>query len=525
MSSERLDYIRGFLDTLYTDDEFLNSFLDCIIDPQNNDGFKLLKNKGFEFQPGDYNLLGQLRVPNKHFEVRLAGGAYRFHTNENRFWELLVDSKAKAIYIDANLVENQTIDDEGHVCFAYAEYNFRLRFEVPWILGEERPNHFGFSGQITKADGASTQSILGHRIFPKGNAFSPDLPTNPDLPSSQTASEELMEKVDRFMRELTGKAYAVNIDLIETCRPNGGGSSSTSAANLSDAFLMLPSLPNGEELLTATNGVFSSAGLAFRATETSGKAWAAALGGVLGATGSLLTTSVKTRLVDDGQRRMTNDILIIKVRNVEDMLSEKGRELVNNVALSELRNRDFVDQVRKQFRDNYYIPWAKLNMNTYLRSAYWTMRKFWYNAWLNCYNKALAIRFDENMPKASMDALFKHFMEQRWATDVAPSRIKEISQEITDKEREHDEKIAAIDREKHLSEEDKEKKREDVRKEFKRQKEKLEEEQSKIDHETKDIDNRRKNEVTKKLLESIKHDAEEARQRELRRVRAEEKFH
>lgn len=71
--------------------------MQCYINPHENNGYDYMEKNEISFEAGDFDHFEKLRS-GPDFELRLAGGAYRFHKNKPGFWELLVDSKHKKIY-------------------------------------------------------------------------------------------------------------------------------------------------------------------------------------------------------------------------------------------------------------------------------------------------------------------------------------------------------------------------------------------------------------------------------------------
>ncbi|GIC84192.1 uncharacterized protein Aud_000006 [Aspergillus udagawae] len=516
MAAQRLEYIQKFLTTLYTDDDFLNDFLRCCSDPDENDGLKLLNEKGFAFQSGDIDLVDQLRAPTRDLLVlRLAGGAYRFRTNDAGFWELMVDSKEKLIYIDSKPVENTNVDKDGNVSFTHSDYTFQLQFQYPWIVGEKQPDRLGFSGKISKGAAATAQAIEGHRFFPFGNAFDSNPPRNPDMPYSQTAPEDVMEMVDDFREDLANKSLAVVIDLIDTrCQPD-------SQPQFVEIIKWQWRKPKGDEMLGGASVGLTALGFALRSIDYLGKGWDNLFGGAIGALGGALSQSVRSRWVEDDKRRMTNKVLCYKLEGLQTHLDTAAKQLVNGVPDTQLRNTEYIKQLRVQFRNDHYIPWAKGLMNDFIYNKYWLMHRFWKNEFLEGYKEALESRFDKHMPEASLNALFDSLLKQRWAEEVAPQKLEKLAQNLESREDEYKRNAAEIDKRDGLSDEARAKEKAKIKNKFEKDKEEIEKERSSIDKDTNDIKERVAKNEAEQLRKSIEQDTEKARQTEENRVKEE----
>ncbi|OJJ37865.1 hypothetical protein ASPWEDRAFT_171328 [Aspergillus wentii DTO 134E9] len=506
MSSERLAYIKNFLDTLYTDDKFLHDLLECCSDPAKNDGLKLLKEKGFTFKKGDIDLIDQLRAAKEDLHIlRLAGGAYRFHSNEAGFWELMIDSTKKAIYIDSKPVQNLHVDHEGNVCFTHSDYSLQLKFQFPWVLGQKQPDHLGFSGKIGK--GTTTKPIQGDRHFPGGNAFDSKLAPNSTSPSSQTAKEDVMVAVAGFRDDLADKSLSVAIDLVEQRKH------AEHVHDPEEYALFGPGKPrpSGDELAQGANAIITGAGFAIRSADIIGGPWGTIVGGVVGAAGSLLTTSVKNRIVENGKLRMTDRVLCYKLPGIDKIVAKETEKMANGVPETELKNEKYLDQLRKQFRDETYIPWARDQMDDTIHEKHSLMHKFWRTEFLTTYAKALETRFDEHMPPVSLDSLFKFYLDRRWGTEVALEKLKRLAADLKQHDDAYKRKLAEIDKQDHLSTEEREEQKKDAKKEFEKEKEEIEKKRRPIEEQTEDIKERVEKKADEALIKAIKADTDEKR--------------
>ncbi|KAJ6073178.1 hypothetical protein N7467_011263 [Penicillium canescens] len=244
-------------------------------------------------QLGDFDHFEKLRSgPN--FELRLAGGAYRFHKNEPRFWELLVDSKYKKIYVDGNLVENQAQDETGSILFTYSEYQFKVKFEVPWILGEKQPDRLQFSGTFWKQGENETkgQKIKGHRCFPWQNAFDLKQPTtNENIPSSQEPSPDVLAAASKLCETITGNSYSSWVDLIDSRRPKKPLPERRAVHLLPTVF----ATGMGDILIMATAVILSAVAFTFQRPSNNindDNTWKILVSGLVGRVATLLMNNV-----------------------------------------------------------------------------------------------------------------------------------------------------------------------------------------------------------------------------------------
>lgn len=404
------------------------------------------------------------------------------------------------------------------MCFTYSGYEFQLQFTFPWLLGEDQPDRLGFSGKIAK--GTATTAVQAHRCFPWGNAYDSNLPTNPDIPSSQTATDEMMDAVDDFRDDLASKSYAVGIDLIEARKP-AGKEEPVEYALVGGR----PRRPKGDELLQGTSVTLTALGFALRSADLLGKGWDSLFGTVIGAAGAAISNTVKSRFVDDDKRRMTNKVLCYELSGLQPLLDVQAKEMVNGVPETQLRNKEYIDQLYKQFRDNYYIPWARSMMSDFIYKKYGIMHKFWRSDFIATYEKALETRFDKQMPKASLNALFTSYMEQRWAENVAPKKLDWLARDLQHHDEVYRTKVADIDKRDDLSAEEKEDQKKVATNEFEKDKEDIEKKNRTIKKDTRDIKDRMNDNEADHLIENIRRDTEEARRTEEWRIRQEKGRH
>lgn len=138
------------------------------------------------------------------------------------------------------------------------------------------------------------------------------------------------------------------------------------------------------------------------------------------------------------------------------LLNVRAQELANGVPETELRKKEYLDQLRKQFRDGEYIPWARAMMNDYIYKKHGMMHQFWVNDFRATYTKALETRFDEHVPKASLNSLIASYLEQRWEEKVAPKKLDRLAADLKEHDDAYKKKLADIDKNDDLSTEEKE---------------------------------------------------------------------
>lgn len=98
--------MNSFLDKFYTDGRFLVGLVDALDEEK---GQEYLAQNGIRLNADDMKRLDVLSTPGPDFDIRFAGGAYRFQKSSHSFWDLIIDSANRKIYGEWKMLGPKTV--------------------------------------------------------------------------------------------------------------------------------------------------------------------------------------------------------------------------------------------------------------------------------------------------------------------------------------------------------------------------------------------------------------------------------
>ncbi|EFR04541.1 hypothetical protein MGYG_07546 [Nannizzia gypsea CBS 118893] len=431
MQNDTLDALKAYFDKVYTDNDILLGLLNSCDDDKDHPP-EYTASQGFKFNSDDWKAFITLVDAGPNFELRVAGGVYRFDSNAMGFWELMVHSATGKIYVDGNLVTSQSVDNQGWVTFTTASSdNFRVQFQCEFPT-QDPPVTPGFSGETWKSENVGQKtSITAKRYHPWGNCLEKECTSQMISNPRSDVSEETAVAAVNVREDAAAESLAMALDLIGIQKKPTG---------LSTAATTVNSVDKGDLFLGTFHLLFTvaAAGVGVLYFQLIGGAVGTAAGGFsIG-----FITALRNYGIEGCSRGLKTDVKLTYV-DFDQMLDERIREVVGKLSLEQTRDPDLSKIVKEKLEGNYklYLH-EKLDDGVYKRYRYF--RKYWTREFKEAYAAAVKEKCEEQVPSIEVESLLQRYIDKKMADHVLPDDILKLGDEIKSEETDRDKKLSQI---------------------------------------------------------------------------------
>ncbi|EAW17006.1 uncharacterized protein NFIA_003620 [Aspergillus fischeri NRRL 181] len=414
--TKQLELMQKLLDKTFNskDDEFLMGLLDAV---QKDTATDYTKTHGFDFKEINWRIIKEMSKPGPHFDLRMAGGVYRFDNNDLGFYELLVDSSMRAVFVDGEPTEPVQVK-EGLVIFSTkSQHKFELSFTCSQILGEEISIP-SFAGHCTIAGVDSKISTTGRKFYPWG-----DVPDGTDdeidhsPQGSKTVPEHKLTAVEDARDGAAINSLAVAIDFMSTKYTPPRDIVYLMAVDTGDLYL--ESIHFTATMLGIGLGAFLS---------LSGDAIGGALAGAAGVQVSrVIAAAVKTRYQTKQMRKM-RDYIAVQPVDLRGWLKERVEMFVNEYSRDYLENSGMTDDVAGKVETEYKIE-AGGQLRRLVRKKFSKFHHLFETDYNSTFDTAVAEKFKKEVSATYLKGLIEKQRDERLITKDLPREIRKLQKE------------------------------------------------------------------------------------------------
>ncbi|DAA75502.1 TPA_exp: Uncharacterized protein A8136_1576 [Trichophyton benhamiae CBS 112371] len=431
MRNDTLDALKTYFDKVYTDNDILLGLLDSCDDNMDHPS-QYTASLGFKFNADDWKVFTTLVDAGPNFELRVAGGVYRFDSNATGFWELMVHSATGKIYVDGNLVMSQNVDNDGWVTFTTGSSdNFRVQFQCEFPTQDPQVTP-GFSGETWKSESAGEKiPVTAKRYYPWGNCLEKECTSQMISNPRTDVSEETAAAAFNARENAATESLAMALDLIGIKKNPTG---------LSAAAIVADSVDKGDLILGTFHLLFTvaAAGVGVLYYQLIGGAVGTAAGGF----SITFITALRNYGVEGCSRGLKADVKLTKV-DFDKMLDERIREIVSEMSPEQTRDPDLSKIVKEKLETKYRLHLHEvLDDGVYKRYHYF--RKLWTREFKEAYATAVKEKCEEQVPSSEVESLLQRYIDKKMADQVLPDDILKLGEEIKSEERDRDKKLSEI---------------------------------------------------------------------------------
>ncbi|RAK88289.1 hypothetical protein BO79DRAFT_287780 [Aspergillus costaricaensis CBS 115574] len=191
-------------------------------------------------QPTIWEAFVMMGTAGPHFDLRLAGGVYRFADNEFGLFELFVNSAKSTIHVDGVLMDPVSVK-EGVVSFVANDMLFIIQFQCGQPAGVEQSQP-GFEGEIWPgSQEAQKTSISGRKYYSWGDSNDTTTDFSRDVvpAGGPGVSREKMEAAAAVRVDASFESIVVCMDLLNGCYDLQGGAAGSPFGPVMNSFIVL----------------------------------------------------------------------------------------------------------------------------------------------------------------------------------------------------------------------------------------------------------------------------------------------
>ncbi|KAE8363723.1 hypothetical protein BDV27DRAFT_158502 [Aspergillus caelatus] len=435
MDPQKLNAVQAYLEKIYSDNDLLSGLLMNVTEKKANP-VEYIEKKGFKFQSDDWEAVQVLEKPGPNFDLRLAGGVYRFDANKAGLWELMVHSVTSAIYVNGKPVTSQKTDNQGWVtCEMESQRDLRIQFKCASIVGEPQPHSKPqFTGEVSKTgEGGEKEVITGQRYYPWGNAYdkinTKQLITNPGT----SASDEIVRVCRKLREDEAVKWLAVALDLLACqSKPLDGPHEISTYGSIDKGDLLVGGV---HILLTLTCAAI-------------GEYYGEALGAFVGAIGGGVTRNYFIDIKDNvikGWSRDLKSLVSEKELALDEILKEKIKQRVEERDNVQLKDPNLSKEIENEVKRMYILN-AKDKLADDVEDRFEWYQTLWTSEFKEAYDAALNEKFEEQMPHSQIESLVKINIDRRVAEKVIPDDIKELGVQLDNADQDRKKKLAEVEK-------------------------------------------------------------------------------
>ncbi|KAE8153214.1 hypothetical protein BDV25DRAFT_137118 [Aspergillus avenaceus] len=427
VTPDQLDMAARFLNEVFTSpkDEFLLGLINAIND---EDAAGFGASRGYDVsQVTNWEALMKMATPGPYFDLRLAGGAYRFAENAFGLSELFVNSAKSTIHVDGELVESLAVN-QGDVSFITKDQvRFKIQFQCAQLAGIEQSDPL-FEGEMWSASNeAQKMTITGTKYFPWGDTTDTSSDFSKDFVpgAGSDISVEKLKAAAAVRVDASLESIVVAMDLVNGC--------------MDPPEDLASSIP-GPVIYTGISVLTSAIGAGLGAFVKDG-VWPAAIGAGIGGVGthvaSMLVAAFNNRYVT--KQSFDMKAFIRQYGQKEDDDTQQLLSLWDKIpkwiqaSVGQLTNKDLEDDPKvhvgtiRSLVKSKYTKEVKAQVKEAVFTRYRWFRYFGKEKYLDVLDKEVIAKFEVDVSPDSVDKYILREISRRKAEKDKKDMTDQIS--------------------------------------------------------------------------------------------------